>query len=92
MSLQERRRSLLLQLRVGLATCLRDLVKPVGPAGSAAAAGPSPGGVGSRASELLQLVGPDNHVSEAGTAQLPFFIYLHRHHPTADHCVLQSAL
>jgi hypothetical protein len=64
LSLQERRRSLLLQLRVGLATCLRDLVKPAGPAGSAAAAaGVSAAGTGPAASELLQLVGPDNHVS-----------------------------
>lgn len=62
---QERRRSLLLQLRVGLATCLRDLVKPLGPAGgTAAAAGAGgPGGLGPGGSELLLLVGSDNHVS-----------------------------
>lgn len=58
--LQERRRSLLLQLRVGLATCLRGLVKPLAP--PAGAAGTTPGGLGPGGSELLLLCGPDNHV------------------------------
>jgi len=65
---QERRRALLLQLRVGLASCLRDLVKPLGggPAGAAAAAAAAAGGggLGPGGSELLLLVGPDNHVSQ----------------------------
>lgn len=75
--LQERRRSLLLQLRVGLAACLRDLVKPAAGAGGAAAAGGGGGAgagvLGPGASELLQLVGPDNHVSLA-------------HHPGEGRC------
>lgn len=69
---QERRRALLLQLRVGLASCLRDLVKPLGgPTAAATAAdgaagaggGGLSGGLGPGGSELLLLVGPDNHVS-----------------------------